>query len=183
MKTPELEEPVEMVELAESDVEEPDEEDEERDDLQARAAEVITDASHANHSEGPPNAELKFAPKFAQKYKLEFTLTRHLFHGTRHWCSNGKHAICQNAGKEGYNKCEFGPATTHSDAFCINCLRIAKTDYNVKAPERFVHGESPEPSTDQEEVSQRPPKGSLLNPEQFAEAMRDEFESPKPRGT
>ena len=81
--------PTDVVE-PESENEEADEaEDEydERDPLQERAAEVAVDSACM-----PPEANLEtnevptstlFAPPMP---KLEFTVIRHMFRGTRHWC-------------------------------------------------------------------------------------------------
>ena len=181
---PNLEAPVEDVEQPESDVEEPDAEDEERDDLQARAAEVHTAAAHAQSKEPenkPGHVELAFSPTFAEKHKLESTVIRHLFRGTRHWCANGKHIICDKQPNGCYNKCESGPATTHNDAFCINCLRAARSQYDVKAPERFVHGEPvQEEGKVADNKNEQHRQYGLLNAEQFAQTMRAEFGPTEP---
>ena len=88
--------PTDVVE-PESENEEDDEaedEDDERDALQERAAEVAVDSTCM-----PPEINLEtdeaptstlFAPPMP---KLEFTVIRHLFRGTRHWCVKGAHII------------------------------------------------------------------------------------------
>ena len=177
---------MEDVEQPESDIEEPDEEDEERDDLQARAAEVHTDSTHAtteDPEQGSAKPELVYAPTFAEKHCLEFTVTRHFSRGTRHWCANGRHVICEGEKHGEYSKCESAPATTHNDAFCLNCLRVAKTEYMAESPERFVYGEPrPEAKDPNDEPARQGPPRGLLNNEKPARAMHDKFGDDKVDG-
>ena len=95
----------------------------------------------------PPEANLEtdevptstlFAPPMP---KLEFTVIRHMFRGTRHWCVKGAHIICQERMCPGYDRNKYSEATTHEDPFCLDCLQTAEKDYNVDSPERFAHGE------------------------------------------
>jgi len=135
----ELELPIETAELPDSDVEELDNEDDERDALQERSAEVLVDTEYPEPVKKPANtlSKVVFAPRMPH---LEFSVIRHLFRGTRHWCTKGNHVICQEGLLPQYDKTKYWPAVTHDDAFCLDCLRAASEDYQVEAPERFVHG-------------------------------------------
>ena len=53
----------------------------------------------------------------------------------------GKRIVCSMGDKDSYNEHMFGPATTHNDNMCLECLQVAKDKHNVTDPERFVHGE------------------------------------------
>ena len=53
----------------------------------------------------------------------------------------GKRIICSMGDNDSYNENMFGPATTHNDNMCLECLQVAKEKYKVTDPERFVHGE------------------------------------------
>ena len=92
--------------------------------------------------------------------ELEFSVIRHLFQGSRHWCVKGKYVIgkriiCSMGDNESYNESMFGPATTHNDNMCLECLQVAKEKYKVTDRERFVHGEevttadAPDPTSDE----------------------------------
>ena len=125
--------------MPDSDVEEIDNEDDERDALQERPAEVLVDTEYSEPVKEPANTSstVEFAPPMPH---LEFSIIRHLFRGTRHWCTKGNHVFCQEGLFPQYDKSKYGPAVTHDDAFCLDCLRAAAEDYKVEAPERFVHG-------------------------------------------
>ena len=135
----ELELPIETAELPDSDVEELDHEDNERDALQERCAEVMVDTEYSVPIKECSNtlAKVVFTPPMPN---LEFSVIRHLFRGTRHWCTKGNHVICQEGLLPQYDKTKYGPAVTHDDAFCLDCLRAAADDYQIEAPERFIHG-------------------------------------------
>ena len=136
----EFEPAIEEVEESKSDIEEPDTEDEERDAFQERAAEVLVDTDYSEPPQ-PTTGNLAAATLFAPPMPdLKFKVIRHLFRGTRHWCVEGKHTICQKGLHPQYDETKYGPAVTHDDAFCLDCLRAATDDYTVEAPERFVHG-------------------------------------------
>jgi len=145
--------PTDIVE-PDSEQEEADEaedEDEERDALQERAAEVAVD-SGCLPPEPDPDANVTptstlFAPPMP---KLEFTVIRHMFRGTRHWCVKGAHIICQERLCPRYDRNKYSEATTHEDPFCLDCLQTAEKDYKIESPERFAHGEKqPQPADDE----------------------------------
>ena len=154
---PELEEQIEEVEQDPMDEEEADEENEATTEVQERAAEVETDTAHAEPNTTEEPKPQQFVPKMPE---LEFSVIRHLFQGSRHWCVKGKHVmgkriICSMGDNENYNENMFGPVTTHNDNMCLECLQVAKEKYKVKDPERFVHGEevttadAPDPTSDE----------------------------------
>lgn len=69
-----------------------------------------------------------------------------MFQGSRHWCVKGKHIIgtrvvCSFGRRSDYNEKMFGPATTHNDNMCMECLQVARRKYNATDPKRFRHGE------------------------------------------
>ena len=74
--------------------------------------------------------------------KLQFTVMRNLFRGTRHWCIKGDHIICQERLCPTYDRKKYAEATTHDDPFCLDCLRAAEEEYHIVSPERFAHGEA-----------------------------------------
>ena len=154
----------------EEEADEAEDENDERDALQERAAEVAVDSACV-----PPETDLEahevitstlFAPPMP---KLEFTVIRHMFRGTRHWCVKGAHIICQERLCPSYDRNKYSEATTHEDPFCLDCLQTAEKDYNVDSPERFAHGEKQPQSADDET------KNSMNNVKSDRRAFLDKF--------
>ena len=138
----ELQDPTDDVDTEIQDREESaEEEDPERDAVQERAAEVTMDSTCTAQTDPQiTNTDTTlFAPPMP---KLEFTVIRNLFRGTRHWCVKGAHVICQERLCSGYDRNKYETAVSHDDPFCLDCLRAAEEEYDIPSPERFAHGET-----------------------------------------
>ena len=178
---PDLEEPEEEVEFPASDLEEAEAEDDSRDALQERAAEVHVEEVYSrpeNKTRTEGGNTIRFTPSMPD---IQFTVIRHLFHGTRHWCVKGKHVICQQGLLPDYDESKYGLATTHSDAFCFDCLRAATDDYNITSPERFVHGEVQPIPAAIAVPEEEPPRAATTTDEPPHDEADDEIRTPRPR--
>jgi hypothetical protein len=178
---PDLEEPEEEVEFPASDLEEAEAEDDTRDALQERAAEVHVEEVYSkpeNKTRTEGGNTIRFTPAMPD---IQFTVIRHLFHGTRHWCVRGKHVICQQGLLPDYDETKYGLATTHSDAFCLDCLRAATDDYNITSPERFAHGEVQPIPAAIAVPEEEPPRAATTPTEPPRDEVDDEIRTPQPR--
>ena len=84
---PELEDQIEEVEQDPMDEEEADTDIEATTEVQERAAEVETDTAHAEPNTTKEPKPQTFVPKMPE---FEFSVIRHLFQGSRHWCVKEK---------------------------------------------------------------------------------------------